>query len=1000
MIPTTWACIVSLSLMGAAWAESGSAELSDDSKAFYHKQVEPILEKYCFSCHSMSDGKGEAHLFLDSWEGILRGGISGPALIAGKAKQSLIIQAVHQESAELSMPPKKRLPDQDIATLETWINEYQAYAPPLAANAKLPEVEKFDLEARRDAHWCWQPVQNHQAPSSPNPQYNTNAIDQWIDAKLREHELTPSPKASKRELVRRVSYDLTGLPPTPSEIDSFLTDDTPEALASLIDRFMSKPAFGEKWAQHWLDLMRYAESYGHEFDFSIHNAWKYRDYLIRAFNQDIPYDQLVREHLMGDIIEQPRIDQASGTNESIIGTAGIWLGDQTHSPVDSKGAEALRIDNKIDVVSKTFQSLTIACAKCHDHKFDAISHADYHALYGIFESTRYGLNPTKSPELLESEVQSILKAQKQLNIDINKLGTHPSPPLDPAKSIPASGPQATELALPTPNDDKGWSTDSLPPRSLVVEANEYLAYDSPQGPKLIQSSAAGIDTRKLGLNHELILRSPTFPVKNRYVHVLIDGTESNAYLVLNGFKLIRDPIYGKLVKKLTTKDNKGLHWVTFDLEGTWMHGKRHQDGIHHAYLEFSDSKVLGPALGGLKTQIHQNLRGHFQIYQVLLTNVRQPPSSPSSFLTEHGTKLNTLYHNRQLPVSSLHHVIANQSTQTDTEWMIGSAEGTGKDSPIFLRGNHHSLGQTVQRRYLEAFVGQTPAELDTNESGRRYLTEQILSPDNSLTYRVITNRLWHHLFGHGIVRTVDNFGVLGDEPSHPELLDHLANQFVRDGMSIKTMIRTIMLTETYQQSSVPMNQDAEAKDPTNQWVHRQNRRRLTAEVIRDSMLELTGTMDATLYGPPVDIHLTPFMSGRGKPAQGTIDGKNRRSIYLSVRRNFMSPFLLSFDRPTPVSTVGRRNMTNVPSQALIMMNDPFVHQLSERFATKLLSHGEIQNNQERLNLAFELALGRPIQPLEEEAYLNYLAGHHGSPQERWTAVAHTIFNLKEFIYIP
>ncbi|MFT5130306.1 MAG: hypothetical protein ACI8W8_003936, partial [Rhodothermales bacterium] len=348
-----------------------------DDLAFFESKIRPILADTCYECHSVQSKKVKGGLLLDHRNFMLKGGESGPAIVPGKPDESLLIIAVSYQDVDLEMPPKTRLSDAQAADLRKWIEvgaPWPDEAEPIANSAKR---DAFDLSARQAEHWCWQPVAKHEG-----------SIDSFINARLAKAKLTPAPEADKRTLIRRLSFDLIGLPPTPEEIDTFLADSSPEAYSTLVDRLLASPHYGEKWARHWLDLFRYAESYGHEFDYPLPHASTYRDYLIRALNADLPYDQFIREHIAGDLLPEARLHPDTKTEESIIGTAFWWFGEAVHAPTDVRQDEADRVDNQIDAMSKAFLGLTVACARCHDHKFDAISAADYYGLAGFLQSSR------------------------------------------------------------------------------------------------------------------------------------------------------------------------------------------------------------------------------------------------------------------------------------------------------------------------------------------------------------------------------------------------------------------------------------------------------------------------------------------------------------------------------------------------------------------------------------------------------------------------------------
>ncbi len=352
---------------------------------FFEKEVRPLLASRCYECHSAKSEKLEGGLRLDSREAAITGGDTGPAIVPNNPAESLLIDAINYGEV-YEMPPKSKLPESEIAVLTKWVSMGAPW--PAEAVATPGHLKEFDLAGRKAVHWCWQPIRDLATPGVQHRDWAQQPLDNFVLANLEASGLTPALPANKRTLIRRAYFDLIGLPPSPAEVNAFLLDESPQAFETVIDQLLDSPHFGERWARHWMDLIRYAETYGHEFDYAIPHAYKYRDYLIRAFNADVPYDRLVLEHVAGDLLQPPRLHPSEGFNESVIGTSSWWLGEATHAPVDVLGDEAGRIDNQIDVFSKTFMGLTVACARCHDHKFDAISTQDYYAIAGFLQSSR------------------------------------------------------------------------------------------------------------------------------------------------------------------------------------------------------------------------------------------------------------------------------------------------------------------------------------------------------------------------------------------------------------------------------------------------------------------------------------------------------------------------------------------------------------------------------------------------------------------------------------
>jgi len=1085
-------------------------------------------------------------------------------------------------------------------------------------------------------------------------QWGHQPIDSYILAKLEAEGLKPAPAAEKRTLVRRLYFDLLGLPPTSEQVEAFVKDTSPKVVEKLVDELLASPHFGERWGRHWLDMVRYAETMGHEFDYPIHNAWRYRDYVIRAFNADVPYDQFVKEHLAGDLLKNPRINPADSLNESIIGTTSFWLPQQKHSPVDIRLEQAELIDNQIDVISKTFLGMTVSCARCHDHKFDAISDEDYYSLYGIIESSRYRLAEISDTRDAVAKAQKLVQIREQMKVRLSEVvkpeALRFADYLLAADDIRAGrlptakqgGDEAVLFADFEGKDFAGWTVtgdafgdgpvtqseigsyqgdvravgrgfvnshnvkrggevsrnDKLTGRmlspsftvtkkfvhflvgggaharktcvNLLVDGKPVLSvtgknsnamaparfdvagfagkkaqleivdmekrgwgnigvdhivfsdresfFDQNNQPVTNGDAVAalamsrGLDTESLkrwvaalqagmtggesklgegevefmragatlpagwltdgtafadrsgkGLGfvpgteegkviERLVapsafnsaaeskrlqgaLRSPAFVIEKNYIHLLAAGAEARINIVVDGFTIIRNPIYGQLKQPINSAEAR---WLAVDVS-MWKG--------HRAYLELMDRTAPDPAdtykpggyspeawlalervvfadareLAALKTgnEVLLEARSGKAEVAALAKKLERTlagwlKSEPLS--TDQNGLLKWLVSNRLIEWKTggdavlaglLKQHAEVEAKIPDVVTIPAMTDGTPYDEKVFLRGSPRRLGEVVKRRNLEALGGGESAIFDEG-SGRLRLAEEWTSPANPLLARVLVNKLWHHLMGRGIVPTVDNFGVLGQTPSHPELLDWLADDFRTHGWSVKRMIKEIVLSRTYQMASQPDDAMAEAKDTNNVWWHRMNVKRLEGEAIRDAVLAVSGRLDKALYGPSVPIHLTEFMDGRGRPGRnGPLDGAGRRSLYVEIRRNFLSPMMQAFDAPNAATTVGRRTVSNVPAQALIMMNDPFVVAQAKLWAESLLKQN--MSAETLVERVYETAFGRPVTEKERAealAFLKQQGAEYGLSGEAWrqdarvwTDFCHVIFNVKEFVFV-
>lgn len=1011
-----------LALLGGLAAISWTAltRAADPDPAaleFFEKRVRPVLVERCYSCHSTGAEKLKGGLWLDSREALLRGGEAGPAVDLDNPEQSRLLVAVRYENPDLQMPPKGKLEERAIADLTTWIKQGAPW-PANPAQSATNATASFDLEKRRREHWAWQPVRSVSPPIVKDKTWGRHPVDRFLWARLQQEKLRPAPPAERATLLRRLSFDLTGLPPSASEVSGFERDRRARAWDEQVDRLLASPRFGERWARHWLDLVRYAETLGHEFDYTTPNAWRYRDYVIRALNADVPYRQWAQEQIAGDLLPQPRFDPQEKINESGIGPAFFWLGQREHSPVDVRLHGAEVIDNQIDVLTKTFLGLTVSCARCHDHKFDAISTKDYYALSGIMSSARYTQTSLEPPEALRERITNLQQRQQALREALAEVWLGPAAPTGeaPPASAPAPVPPNSDvitLADFTREDYAGWFVEGEAFGPRPAPAGTLLVGPTNAPVQILTEAAAhsGAVSRRL----QGALRSPTFTLARRYLHILAAGRNARLNVPVDNFTMICDPIYGGLKRFV---DHDEFRWITIDVE-MWKG--------HRAFIEFLDFVTPDLVDGGHRDGYDSN--GWIAVRRVVFSSQSTPPTPATLEAPAAGSVTRAtveawrrgehlapavLAQLNQLPVAMdspagrrlAERLAAYRSAEADVPLprrAPGFAEGSGIDEYVFVRGNHRNQGETVPRRFLEALGGARQPAIREG-SGRRELAEQITDPDNPLFARVMVNRVWLHLFGRGLVATPDDFGGLGTAPSHPELLDWLAHWFRTEGQwSVKRLIRLLVTSQAYRMSSRPADEEAEARDPDNRWWHRMPVRRLEGEAIRDALLALSGRLDVKMYGPPVPVFLNEFMDGRGRPASsGPLDGEGRRSVYLEVRRNFLAPMMRAFDAPVPFTTVGRRSVSNVPAQSLIMMNDPFVQDQAARWAERL--QREIPQTDARITAAFRQALGRAPTRAESEqvgAFLQAQGAHDAAgTAAAWKDCCHALLNAKEFILLP
>lgn len=1131
--------LVCLALAAALLSHTAPQTVSraDDAEIeFFEAKIRPVLVKHCYECHSADSKQPGGGLLLDHRQGLRRGGDSGPAIVPGKPEVSLLIKAIRRQDDSLKMPPKGQLPAAAIADIERWIKSGATDPRDTPPQAKVADPWPETLR-RRAEWWSIQPVRKPLAPQPKDSSWSQHPIDRFILTKLEAQGLSPAEPADPRTLARRLSLVLTGLPPSPEQVETFAQEHsalrTPNStLAHYVDSLLDSPHFGERWARHWMDVVRFSETHGNEWNYEVHHAWRYRDYLIRAFNADVPYDQFVREHIAGDLLPQPRWNQRDKHNESIIGTGFYRFGEVNHDDcIDLPSIGYDLADNQIDTLTKAFQATTVACARCHNHKLDAVSMDDYYALLGVLRSSRMASHCIDAPEANAVPKQRLrqLKAEMRRQLAAVWLGDvvnvpryllaahakHNNRPdaMDLAQGLDAMrlekwGAALTAEKQPLEDPFQPWrllsaaETAALPAKwnelteQFAKEDRErsefnraqfasFADFRSPdetaaadwqiagqglqdpptrsgdftlhvEGQALVRAILpAGHYTHGLSDKLNGTLRSPVLPLGKKHISFQVIGQRSSAVrLVSNNCQLNY-----KNYRALTSAD---WQWITFSPPDD-------RDRLR-TYAElmtmFDNPKFPDQlsALGGDKENYRlpwdkaaENPRSCFGITRVVLHDVSEPPKpdlahlrplfrasdlpseEPPATLAEVAARyaavitaaLNRwsadaatdddvhwleallrrdLLRNQLGQATRLDH-LARQYRQAEAELSLprivaGVADGgPGIDQPVFVRGDCLRPGDAVPRRYLE--VLSKPGEaFASSGSGRLELAQRIASADNPLTARVAVNRVWHHLFGAGLVRTVDDFGHVGELPSHPELLDHLAGQFVEEGWSAKKLIRSLVLTRTFQMANRPTERSRDV-DPQNRLLSHYPARRLEAEAVRDAILAASGRLDRSLFGPSVQPYREQEYADR-RLFPGPLDGHGRRSIY--IKNNLMeSPkFLAAFNLPGGKVAQGRRDVTNVPAQALALLNDPFVHQQADVWAARLIARPN-DSVSARIVAMFQTTVQRSPSGDElarfEEA-VQRLAELHGVPaadilksQAVWKDIAHAFFNLSEFIYI-
>ena len=1334
---------------------------SPADREFFEKKIRPVLVEQCQHCHN-SVRQTEGGLALDHRAGVLKGGTGGAIVTPGKPADSRLLAILKHEVPGLKMPRDgAQLAPGVIADFERWI----ALGVPDPRD-RPPTAEELDQQAqtrdivstRRD-WWSFQPVRRSALPEVRQADWCRTSVDRFLLARLEAEGLSPAPSTDRLTLLRRLTFVLTGLPPSVGEQEAFLADLSPDAEERLVDRLLDSPQFGERWARHWMDVMRYCESHGSQGDPELANAWRYRDYLVRAFNDDLPYDQFVREQIAGDLLPEPRWNPVEGWNESALGTAHWRMVELGFVPVDALDDQVKVVDNQVDVYSKAFLGLTVSCARCHDHKFDPIRQTDFYALYGILASGRPGQLLIDPPADLNRHRAELMRLKGDIRRELARSWTQAAGRL-PERLRSEAARRQRLLAVEA---DQQRLRDELaaierPARKLVLERRGQLAAaDLPQpaarwsfegdardsvgthhgellsgavirdGRLILDGVAANMrtvpldrDLREKTLEAWVALANldqrgggvvgldvpegrffdsivfgeqkpgywmPGSDFFNRtqqpegpretagpqeFVHVAIVYAANNSIAMyrngvpygapytrgtlqpflkgksrfLFGQRLsdVNPPLSGQVeearvyaralsaaevaasfaagpesvsmaellaalseedkVRRMTLQDEMArletergrlspgkenpvgaalakaegdsahpLHlWATLSQPGAdagslpsrWSEQAAHwqqelaqrrefnrqfeplwdlrtpqqrdwfrygtgptaestaageftieptgdrvlrgllpagsyshllssrQPGVLSSprFVIDTDSisvRVLGQ--GAMARVVIENYplgnggiypaarlsrdelgwmridtayrkgsqayiefvtdpaeRAHWGAVAVVKSNGGEAPREtelpvawflegpvPQSLeqlaasLTERLAQgvaaweqgmlddpacqaLNVFVQAGLLPTSlaELPEVAPLVARYRELEGQIpvprraaGLLEVAGYNQPLFQRGNHTRPRDEVPRGGLSLW-GQ-PA-FATAGSGRLELARQTASAENPLVARVLVNRLWHHVFGQGLVATVDNFGHLGEQPSHPELLDHLAGEFVAGGWSIKGLLRQLVLSQAFRQSSQP-SELARERDPQNRWLSHARLRRLEAEAIRDAILATSEELSPAMYGMGPNVYYTTKTEGGGPV--GPLDGDRRRSVWLRIRRNAHNPFLEAFDTPKPVSTRGRRDVTNVPAQSLTLLNDPFVIDQALKGARRVVRSGG--SDLEKIESLYRRALGRSVTEDELAPAASFLADlrneHAGVSDvaERetlvWRDLLHALFCLKEFVYV-
>lgn len=1092
-----WSQQISLVLIVVAASALRAEGPSAEQVEFFEKKVRPLLVAKCYECHS--DQNEESELRVDSLAELLAGGTRGPAIVPGNPAESLLIRAIgHGET--LQMPPKSKLAALEIADLTKWIKDGAAWpgenAKPLA---KTTAKEMVFSEAQKK-HWAFQPVREQAIPGIRDDASSFSAVDRFLLAKLEQANLQASPPAEKRVLLRRATFDLTGLPPTTEELRAFLADESPDAFARVVDRLLASPRYGEKYGRHWLDLARYADSNGLDENLAYANAFRYRDWVIAAFNKDKPYDRFLQEQLAGDLLpgsEDERIEGIAATGFLCIGAKMLAEDDPVKMQMDI-------IDEQVDTLGKVFLGMTLGCARCHDHKFDPLPTRDYYSLAGIFKSTKTMENHSvvavwqerpladratvaKREEhrkkidgkkegiaaQVNSATEEILKVERkrageyllaawrktQLGELLAKAKPLGALPEEERKKI--AGLQLIEMENFARGNVAKYTTGYGEGIGVVVNQGQlpnFVEYDvvvETAGTYQLELRYAAAEARpcKVLVNGMLAIDGVAGKVtgswypdtQNWFIEGFVElKAGQNTIRIERGDvfphldKLVFSPANGDLAitaKSESTPLNTELveQWAKY-LEKTkteagsvfapWhaaISGKEPTGTLLGEPLPKSPGElaaVYGKTLG-IVEEAWQKLKAspegknaaklpdesQEKLRQVLYGN-EGPFAPPKGIENSFPAELRDSLKKQREDLTAL------EAAMPKLPEAMAVSEAKPENLRVHIRGSHLTLGEETPRQFPRILVGDSQSPIAREKSGRLDLAQWMTRADNPLTARVMVNRIWQWHFGEGIVRSVDNFGLLGDQPTHPELLDYLAERFVGDGWSIKKMHRRLMQSAAYQRSGAGAGDPRptlsnDGADPENRLLSHFPRRRLEAEEVRDSLLAVADSLDCRMGGSQLGIENHKYVTSTANVDPVVYTG-NRRSVYLPVVRSALYDVFQAFDFADPSVSSGRRDSTTVAPQALFMMNSQIAANQS-RELNELLAKSSTDDTS-RIRQLYERAYSRPPTDPEISRSLAFLARYasastatgnsaEASRSQAWQVLCRAVLAANEFVYV-
>ncbi len=935
--------------------QAADAKFSAEDLQFFEQKIRPVLVEHCYECHSQDAAENDelqGGLLVDTRDGLLKGGDSGSALTPGDATDGMLLDALRYETFE--MPPSGPLPKSVIADFEEWIR--RGAADPRTGTATVSARRSIDIEAGRN-HWAYRPI-----PKSvtPPPTSNGTSIDAFIQTRLKDADINPLPMTDRPTLVRRLYFDLLGLPPTPGQIDEFVRDSSPNAYEKLVDRLLASPAFGQRWGRHWLDVARFAESVTLR-GLVQHQAWRYRDYVIDSFNHDLPYNEFLKQQVAGDLLPA---DSLADRRRNAIATTFLTM---TNANLEDQDKEKLRmdvVDEQLTVIGSALLAQTIGCARCHDHKFDPIPTRDYYAMAGILSNIRTLQTSNVSRWL---DIPLPVPAEQQAKIDqvAQQTETLQTKIAGLKKQLGQSSPKPVVVAI-----------DSLP--GIIIDDDEATYIGEWQQSTSNKPYVGG------GYHHD-----QNTARGEKFVHYKTQLPKAGVYEVRIS---VSTGSNRSTQVPVTVHAADGEHVMSID-----QRQRPPIDGLFHSLgkYEFTADQpaIVTISNAGANAVV---IADAVQFLSSDPTESIPKPVSPKEKAEKLARKKQKELLTTQLKSleKELKDLQAEVPSQPEYMGVVERPEIT--ETRINIRGNVHNLGPVAPRGFLQVATSEISTSMPQEESGRVQLGEWLADPANPLPARVMANRVWHWLFGAGLVRTTDNFGKTGETPSHPELLDYLARRLIDEGWSVKSLIREIVLSEAYRRSSQPPSEYADSHrmtvDPENRLLWRMNRKRLEAECFLDALLCVSGEIDFQHGGKTLRDGLSADY--------GFHYESHRRAVYWPVLRNSLPEMMQVFDGANPSLVTGRRNTSGVAPQALFLMNNSWVIGRCQAAAKSLLSDEDL-SDEERVQSLFRNALGRDPSSEELTLSLRFVTSEANDDdrQTKWARLVQSVISTLDFRFI-